>query len=194
MVSERKKEERLLRKKRIIEGALAVFNRAGIDKTTMEEIAMEAGFGKATLYYYYPSKDDVYKEIMVTGWKSLWMEVEETILNESPPKKKIFEILYQICEVVKNDNNLYKFLFTAPNYIQETEELPWKTYQKRLYSVLESTIEQGCKEGDFINLNPSIIMQAIGGLFHELLLGKKDNLTENDFEIMISNLLLTKSN
>ena len=194
MVSERKKEERLFRKKRIIEGALAVFNRAGIDKTTMEEIAMEAGFGKATLYYYYPSKDDVYKEIMVTGWKSLWMEVEETILNESPPKKKIFEILYQICEVVKNDNNLYKFLFTAPNYIQETEELPWKTYQKRLYSVLESTIEQGCKEGDFINLNPSIIMQAIGGLFHELLLGKKDNLTENDFEIMISNLLLTKSN
>jgi len=194
MVSERKKEERLLRKKRIIEGALAVFNRAGIDKTTMEEIAMEAGFGKATLYYYYPSKDDVYKEIMVTGWKSLWTEVEETILNESPPKKKIFEILYQICEVVKNDNNLYKFLFTAPNYIQETEELPWKTYQKRLYSILESTIEQGCKEGDFINLNPSIIMQAIGGLFHELLLGKKDNLTENDFEIMISNLLLTKSN
>ena len=194
MVSERKKEERLLRKKRIIGAALTVFDRFGIDKTTMEEIAVEAGFGKATLYYYYPSKDEVYTEIMVTGWQSLWEDIEEAILNDSPPKKKIFEILYQICEVVKKNNNLYKFLFTAPNYIQESEELPWKTYQERLYSVLQSTIEQGCKEGGFIDLNPEVIMKAIGGLFHELLLGKKDTLTEKEFELMISNLLLLKSN
>ena len=36
-------------------------------------------------------------------------------------------------------------------------------------------------------------MKAIGGLFHELLLGKKDTLTESEFELMISNLLLTKT-
>ena len=107
MVSERKKEERLLRKQRIIDAALSVFDRCGIDKTTMEEIAAEAEFGKATLYYYYPSKDHVFKEIMVTGWMSLWEEVEDAILNDSPPKKKIFEILYQICQVVKRNNNLY---------------------------------------------------------------------------------------
>ncbi len=72
MVSQRKKEERLLRKKRIIQAALSVFSTLGIDKTTMEEIAIEAGFGIAPLYYYYPSKDHVYSEIMVEGWKSLW--------------------------------------------------------------------------------------------------------------------------
>ena len=59
MVSDRKKEERVLRKKRIINAALSVFDNSGIEKTTMGEIASEAGFGKATLYYYYPSKDDV---------------------------------------------------------------------------------------------------------------------------------------
>ena len=35
MVSDRKKEERILRKKLIIDSALSVFNRSGIDKTTM---------------------------------------------------------------------------------------------------------------------------------------------------------------
>ena len=193
MVNQRKKEERMLRRQRIIEAALSVFDKSGIDKTTMEEIAVEAGFGKATLYYYYPSKDHVYKEIMVTGWKSLWEEIEEAILNDSPPKKKIFEILYQICQIVKQNNNLYKFLFTAPNYMQEAKDFPWKEYQDRLYSVLQSTIEQGCREGDFIDLKSGVIMQAIGGLFHELLLGKKDSLTEKEFELMISNLLLSKS-
>ena len=193
MVSERKKEERLLRKKRILDAALSVFDRKGIDKTTMEEIAVEAGFGKATLYYYYQSKDDVYMEIMVTGWRSLWEEIEETIVNNSPPKKKVFEILEQVCQVVNRNNNLYQFLFTAPNHIVTVGELPWKTYQERLYSILQTTIELGCKEGDFIDLNPGVIMQAIGGLFHELLLGKKDSLTEKEFELMISNLLLLKS-
>lgn len=193
MISDRKKEERLLRKKRIIDAALSVFDKLGIEKTTMEEIASEAGFGKATLYYYYPSKDDVYSEIMVTGWKSLWEEVEESILNDSPPKKKLFQILDQICQVVKNNNNLFKFLFTAPNYIQDIDEQHWKTYQERLYSVLQKIIEQGCKEGDFINLDPGVLMQAVGGLFHELLLGKKESLSEKEFEVMISNLLLSKT-
>ncbi len=192
MISKRKQEERELRKKRIINAALSVFDRFGIEKTTIGEIAEEAGFGKATLYYYYPSKDDVYIEIMITGWKSLWEEIEEATVTNQPPKKKIFEILQQVCEVVNKDKNLYKFLFTAPAYIQETNDLPWKTYQERLYSVLQIIIDKGCIDGEFIDLKPKIIMKAIGGLFHEMVLGDKENLSENDFELMISNLLLSK--
>jgi len=192
MISNRKKEERKLRKNNIINAALSVFNRSGIDKTTMEEIASEAGFGKATLYYYYPSKDDVSLEIMVKGWSSLWDEIEDAIVSDSPPKKKLFEILEQICRVVNKNSNLYKFMFTAPNYIQDIDSAPWKKYQDRLYTILKTIIDKGCKVGDFIDIDPSILMQAIGGLFHELLLGKKDSLTEKEFEMMISNLLLTK--
>tara|TARA_Y100000588_G_scaffold387347_1_gene484905 strand:- start:1306 stop:1893 length:588 start_codon:yes stop_codon:yes gene_type:complete len=193
LISDRKKEEREYRKKRIISAALAVFDRLGIEKTTMSEIATEGGFGKATLYYYYPSKNDVYIEIMVRGWQSLWDETEDAIVSNSKPKKKIFEILQQICRIVNKDKNLYKFLFTAPRYMQETGDLPWKTYQDRLYSILQTIIDKGCNNGDFIDLKPTVIMQAIGGLFHELLLGNKDFLTESEFELMISNLLLSKS-
>ena len=58
MLSERKIEERNIRKNRILDGALRVFNEVGIEKTTMDEIAIESGFGKATLYYYFSSKDE----------------------------------------------------------------------------------------------------------------------------------------
>ena len=76
MLSDRKKEERNLRKKRIVDGALKVFNESGIEKTTMDEIAIESGFGKATLYYYFSSKDEVFVEIMEHGWKQLWEGIE----------------------------------------------------------------------------------------------------------------------
>ena len=48
------------RKNQILLGALKVFKREGIEKTTMDQVANESGFGKATLYYYYSSKKYIY--------------------------------------------------------------------------------------------------------------------------------------
>ena len=55
MVSNRQLEERNARRDRIIDGALRVFKRLGIDGVTMNEIALESDFGKASLYYYFPN-------------------------------------------------------------------------------------------------------------------------------------------
>ena len=62
--SQRQLEERQLRKERILSGALQVFKKHGIDGATMDEIANESGFGKATLYYYFKSKEDVLTAIL----------------------------------------------------------------------------------------------------------------------------------
>ena len=51
VISKRKKEERNLRKERILDAALQIFKEKGIEKSTMESIASKAGFGTATLYY-----------------------------------------------------------------------------------------------------------------------------------------------
>ena len=69
MISPRQLEERELRRKRILEGALEVFHKKGLEGATMDEIANEAGFGKATLYYYFTSKEEVFCAIMEKGWK-----------------------------------------------------------------------------------------------------------------------------
>lgn len=43
----------------ILRAAEAVFRRWGLSKTTMEDIARQAGKAKSTLYYYFPGKDEV---------------------------------------------------------------------------------------------------------------------------------------
>jgi len=43
----------------ILRAAEAVFRRWGLTKTTMEDIARQAGKAKSTLYYYFKSKDEV---------------------------------------------------------------------------------------------------------------------------------------
>tara|TARA_Y100000590_G_scaffold459306_1_gene616006 strand:+ start:91 stop:669 length:579 start_codon:yes stop_codon:yes gene_type:complete len=189
MLSKRKKEEREYRKSKIIEGALKVFKSQGIDRTTMDEIALESGFGKATLYYYFASKDEVFIAIMETGWKQLWEGIESLIVDNKNPKEKFINIVKEIASIVNNNKNLYGFLFTAPNHIQEASKQTWKTYQERLYSILKSIIEEGIKAKEFIKLDPGFLMKAIGGLFHGLLINNEDSIDEKDFEFMLNNFL-----
>ena len=189
MLTDRKIEERSLRKKRIIEGALKVFNDLGIEKTTMDEIAIESGFGKATLYYYFASKDEVFVEIMEDGWKKLWEGIESRIVENVGPKQKFMGIVKKMGKIVTSDKILYGFLFTAPNYIHDTQKQTWKTYQERLYSILQSIIEEGIKKKEFVDLNPGLLMKAIGGLFHQLLISNNDDMEEKEFEIMLKNFL-----
>lgn len=55
----RKTAERDQRKKLILDGALKSYSEKGIDKMTMDDIALHSDFGKATIYYYFPSKEDI---------------------------------------------------------------------------------------------------------------------------------------
>ena len=193
MLSNRKIEERNARKAQILSGALKVFKIHGIDKTTMDEVAHESGFGKATLYYYYASKDEVFIDIMENGWKNLWEGIESLIVEEKSPKKKFTGIIKKIAKIVKSDKNLYEFLFTAPNHIQDNSKQTWKTYQERLYAILKSIIDEGIKKKEFANIDPGLLMKAIGGLFHGLFINNNDDdVKDSDLELMINNLLNVK--
>lgn len=48
-----------LKRSQILEAALRVFAKKGLAKTTMIEIANEAGVGKGTLYEYFKNKDEI---------------------------------------------------------------------------------------------------------------------------------------
>ena len=189
MLSKRQKEQRKLRKQSILEGALKVFKTYGIEKTTMDEIALESGFGKATLYYYFTSKDEVFIAIMENGWKKLWEGIESKIVEELGPRKKFMGIIKTMANIVRDNRILYGFLFTAPNHIQDESKQIWKTYQERLYAILKSIIEEGIKKKEFIDLNPGMLMKAIGGLFHGLLIENEDDLDQKEFELMLRNFL-----
>lgn len=53
-----------LRRNAIKETAITVFLELGYDRTTMADIASRLGSSKATLYRYFPSKEDLFLEVM----------------------------------------------------------------------------------------------------------------------------------
>jgi TetR/AcrR family transcriptional regulator of autoinduction and epiphytic fitness len=52
------------KRRQILDGALGVFRRTGFDAASMADIAAEARVSKATLYVYYPSKEQLFAAVV----------------------------------------------------------------------------------------------------------------------------------
>ena len=187
-MSTRKEKERELRKKLIIDSALSSFKQHGIEGVTMEQIAISSDFGKATLYYYFTSKDDIISSILEDGWKNLLTGIEDIISSNSSPDKKFLDVINKLAEIVSRNQNIYEFLFTAHNSVQNDKDQKWKKYQKRLYNTILGIIDDGMRKKKFADLKPDVIMQAIGGIFHSLVFMDKD-IQENDFNKLIERFM-----
>ena len=79
-----------------------------------DEIAKEADFGKATLYYYFSSKEEIFAEQLVRGWRMIWESIEPIVHESNQPKDTFIDSLNTIGELVRKDHVLFEFLFTAP--------------------------------------------------------------------------------
>jgi AcrR family transcriptional regulator len=96
------------RKTQILKAAAKRFARHGLNKTTLNEIARDLRIGKATLYHYFPSKEELFYQTQEYD-VSLFLEDIRKILgnNQKPLKEKINEYL-----LYKEDiYNKYKLLF-----------------------------------------------------------------------------------
>lgn len=195
MTSDRKAAEREARQKLILQGALTVFKEKGLEGAKIDEIARVSGFGKATLYYYFTSKEEIFNALLLHGWLQLWRELEDTIEGGDSPRRTFISMLKKIAEVVNADRPLYEFLFFVPRSFssEEIEKAEWKQYQTRLYKVLLELIEAGIKKNQFPQMEPGLVLKALGGLFHGLVFWGKDNtiVSEDLIEEILDKMLKT---
>ena len=192
-LSERKKKERRSRQDLILKSALEVFKATGIEGSTMDQIAIQSGFGKATLYYYFKSKEDVFSAILTSGWQKIWSDLEPIIaLEDSGPREIFINVLLKIAENVRSRPGLYEFLFNVPKQIS-FETTDWKKYQDRIYSVILTLLEDGIKLGEFPATKPKVLFKALGGLFMGLvLMGTDKKVSKKDVEQMLNELIPNK--
>ena len=88
---ERKRQEREIRRTDIIDAAERVFFSKGYDNSSVDDVAREAEFSKRTIYVYFSSKEQIYFEIMIRGYRLLIGMIEKSF-RESQPQSAIEEL------------------------------------------------------------------------------------------------------
>jgi len=113
-INERKEKEKEIRRKDIIDAAERIFFTKGYDNATMDDVAKEAEFSKRTVYVYFNSKEQIYFEIMIRGYRLLI-----SMLKDDLQKKKTCNAIEEIRQIALT---LYRFSKDYSEYFKAIME------------------------------------------------------------------------
>lgn len=132
------------RKLQIIQAAVKRFTKHGISKTTLDEIARDLRIGKATIYHYFQSKEELYYATIELRTHE-YLEVIQNIFNneEKPIEERFIEyfgfksclaekyqLIYELVLMVLRDNNFEPELNVLKNLINKEKEILKNVFNK----------------------------------------------------------------
>ncbi|MCD6374378.1 MAG: TetR/AcrR family transcriptional regulator [Caldisericaceae bacterium] len=102
--------DKALRKSKILEVAQNLFAKFGLAKTTIDDIAKMAHMGKASIYYYFTSKEAIFKEVVEKEGKILKEKLIEAVSSQNTPQGKLRSYLITRMTAIKDLANYYSAL------------------------------------------------------------------------------------
>ncbi len=81
----RRRRRKNARPHEIADAALALFSERGYAATRLEDVAARAGIGKATLYLYFPAKEDLFRAVLRQKLLPNLTEIEAAVAASQEP-------------------------------------------------------------------------------------------------------------
>lgn len=141
------------RRQEITEAAVRVFHRLGYNGASLSGVAAELGIDRATLYYYFSSKEQLFDEIVRTVLESNFTLARRIADSKISPQRKLREL---ITALMVGYHESYPLLYI---YIREDlthvsdKRSEWSATMRQLNRVIEQAvieiIEQGFADGSF---------------------------------------------
>ena len=152
----------------ITQVAQQIFSKYGMLKTTVEEIAKAARMGKASLYRYFKSKEDIFKEVVEKESRVLTEKIQEAIIGEDTPQKKIRAYIITRMKYLNKLANIHRAL--KDEYLDHyafIEKIRRKNYQEEIETI-KIILKEGVKKSIFkirnVDLTSFAIISALKGL------------------------------
>jgi TetR/AcrR family transcriptional regulator len=134
----------------IIEAAIKRFAHFGVAKTTMAEIAGDLSFSKASLYYYFPDKLNLYAAVFKTITEAGVAADDTEIAKKTDPFEAILFFLEKRTEFIIKYHNILEYLKTfSPSTIPVELQPVFAQLKKRELQRLTNIIEKGVQSGLF---------------------------------------------
>ena len=99
-------------KRDIFQSAIKIFSTNGYDGATMDEISASAGVAKGTVYYYFKSKDEVFRYIIIEGVTLLREQIESIIAGKGDYTYKLRELTKDQLKLVYENKDLFKVIIS----------------------------------------------------------------------------------
>lgn len=160
---------------RILAAAEEVFNRYGFEGARMDQIAEKAGVRKANIYYYFPSKEELYRALVTRTLGDVISEVRDFLSGPRHPEpwtqlNNFLDVLFRLADRYRGLIGLaFGELLHPPS--QEHGGSAFLPLLEQVENIGKKMISDGIKSGAFRNEDPGhLLLSMEGAIFHYFLL------------------------
>lgn len=133
----------------IVSVARKIFTRYGFRKTTMEQIAASASKGKSSIYYYFRSKEEIFRAVVEKEAFELKQQMDKTIHKDDAPIDKLKTYILFRLHHVRTVENFYAALndqfLSQMDFILEIR----KNFDMEERHLVRDILEEGIRDGSF---------------------------------------------
>jgi AcrR family transcriptional regulator len=144
---ERKRGRRI---QEILATAAALFGERGYDAVSVEDVADRLDVTKGSLYYYFPSKDELVTAAIETLGNEWTARLEGLpAAHEGSPALRLRALLREHIGIAVREYPAALRLFLAPQQWPAAQQARIKELRRRHDSVFRRVVEEGVRAGDF---------------------------------------------
>jgi AcrR family transcriptional regulator len=158
---QRRKEAR---PQELLDAALDLFVEKGFSATRSEEVAQRAGVSKGTLYLYYPSKEELLKEVIRHNMVPEIAEGLETVRSFSGSSAELLTLIYtmwweRIGET--RASGIMKLMISEARNFPEIAQFYVEEVIQPSEELLSTMLRRGIERGEFRPIDVTEVVHAL---------------------------------
>lgn len=168
--TERKQHRIEENKKSILKAAERIFARKGYSLSTVDDIAEEAQFSKATLYHYFNSKSEIFFEIIDKSFEEVHQKMTKILLEKVNAEEKLKELISYTISYYQKKRNIARIFMMERSAMRKIFNLDlkekflssphhppipghFKAKMEEFLNVMCKIINEGIESGEFRNVD-----------------------------------------
>lgn len=174
----------------IIEASQKRFGLFGVEKTSMREIANDLKLSKASLYYYFPDKESLYKAVVEKEQKEFLAKISEILVSIQDPEQLLREYSGTRLTYFRTLLNLSRLRLEAYAGLKPGFRDTIQIFKEKEKEIIKKIFEKGINTGIFLiddtDQTASLFLDLLKGLRITLVNEKKTLFIEQDeYEILL---------
>jgi AcrR family transcriptional regulator len=154
-------------RRNILDEALREFSQFGLSGARVDQIADKINTSKRMIYYYFESKDGLYREVLKESYRNLRALEADFHLEDLPPMLALRKLVEGTVDYHASHSDFIRVIMTENinkgEHIRQIPEL--KAVNRKAIEIIEGICARGIKEGIFrADLEPVKLHENISAL------------------------------
>lgn len=143
----------------ILKAASRLFLNNGYKEASIDDVAKACGVTKATVYYYYATKAELFTETMIQMMKRIRRRISSILEEKTPLRDRFFKITVAHLTATLNID-LEGMMRGTKNALTEGQLRQMREAEEQMYQSIEKVLSDAAACGEISDVNPSFAAHA----------------------------------